>query len=48
MNLEREGKTFKTLCLPQYQKDFDKINIDKNQELIVIENENTEVVGTLH
>lgn len=34
--------------LPQeYLNAFDKINSDQNQELIVVENENAEIIGTL-
>tara|TARA_R110000751_G_scaffold214264_1_gene317745 strand:- start:445 stop:900 length:456 start_codon:yes stop_codon:yes gene_type:complete len=32
----------------EYSNAFDNINADKNQELIVLENNNLEIVGTLH
>lgn len=31
----------------EYLNAFDKINADQNQELIVVENENDEIIGTL-
>jgi len=44
------GKTrenFQTPLPQQYYDAFDKINSDENQELIVVENENAEIIGTL-
>ncbi|MFD2034666.1 GNAT family N-acetyltransferase [Belliella marina] len=44
------GKTrenFQTPLPAEYLEAFDKINTDQNQELIVVENENHEVIGTL-
>jgi len=31
----------------EYLKAFEKINLDENQELIIVENENAEVMGTM-
>ncbi len=44
------GKTrenFQTPLPTEYLDAFDKINTDPNQELIVVENENSEIIGTL-
>ena len=44
------GKTRENFQLPlptEYLKAFDKINFDQNQELIVVENESSEIIGTL-
>lgn len=44
------GKTRETFQLPlpeKYYKAFDNINQDSNQELIVLENEDLEIIGTL-
>ena len=44
------GKTrehFQNPLPKEYIDAFEKINVDKNQELIVVENENTEIIGTL-
>lgn len=38
---------FKDPLPDQYYTAFENINTDKNQELIVLENENKEVIGTL-
>ena len=44
------GKTRENFQVPlpnEYLNAFDKINADPNQELIVVENENSEIIGTL-
>ena len=44
------GKTREDFQLPlptEYLKAFENIDSDKNQELIVVENENAEIIGTL-
>jgi GNAT superfamily N-acetyltransferase len=44
------GKTrenFQTPLPTEYLNAFDNINADQNQELIVVENENSEIIGTL-
>jgi GNAT superfamily N-acetyltransferase len=44
------GKTrenYQTPLPTEYLKAFKNINADQNQELIVIENDNTEIIGTL-
>ena len=44
------GKTrenFQTPLPNEYLAAFENINADKNQELIVVENENAEIIGTL-
>jgi len=44
------GKTRENFQIPlpiEYINAFEKINSDNNQELIVVENENAEIVGTL-
>ena len=44
------GKQRENLQYPlslEYKKAFKNINTDKNQELIVVENENLEIIGTL-
>ena len=44
------GKTRENFQVPlpiEYLKAFENINTDKNQELIVVENENSEIIGTL-
>jgi len=44
------GKTRENFKIPlpkEYQNAFENIVHDKNQELIVVENKNTEVIGTL-
>jgi len=44
------GKTREDYRIPlpdYYVKAFEKINSDKNQELIVVENEKAEIIGTL-
>ena len=47
---DKLGKTRENFQLPlpkEYVNAFEAINADKNQELIVVENEGQEVVGTL-
>lgn len=44
------GKTrenFRTPLPNEYYEAFENIDTDKNQELIVIENDNSEIIGTL-
>jgi GNAT superfamily N-acetyltransferase len=44
------GKKRENFQIPlpsEYLKAFEKINSDENQELIIVENENFEVIGTL-
>lgn len=44
------GKTRENFQIPlsnDYLDAFEKINSDQNQELIVVENENSEIIGTL-
>ena len=44
------GKTrenFRTPLPNEYYEAFENIDTDKNQELIVVENENSEIIGTL-
>ncbi|SMG28918.1 Ribosomal protein S18 acetylase RimI [Marivirga sericea] len=44
------GKTREKYQIPlsnQYLNAFENINADQNQELIVVENENTDIIGTL-
>ena len=44
------GKTRENYQLPlpvEYLNAFEKINSDENQELIVVENEDLEIIGTL-
>lgn len=44
------GKTRENFQVPvpnEYLNAFEEINSDQNQELIVVENENSEIVGTL-
>ena len=44
------GKTrenFQTPLPKEYLKAFENINADQNQELIVLENKNSEIIGTL-
>ena len=45
--LGKERENFQYPLPDEYVKAFGKINADENQELIVVENENGEVVGTL-
>ena len=47
---DKLGKTRENFQIPlptEYLAAFEKINSDQNQELIVVENENSEIIGTL-
>ncbi len=46
-DLGSKRENFKTPLPQEYIKAFDKINSDENQELMVVENEDLEVIGTL-
>ncbi len=45
--LGKKREIFQNPLPIEYLKAFEKINSDKNQELIVVENENSEIIGTL-
>ncbi len=45
--LGKERENFQTPLPSEYLRAFERINSDENQELIVVENENAEIVGTL-
>ncbi|WP_179018744.1 GNAT family N-acetyltransferase [Winogradskyella forsetii] len=45
--LGQQRENFKTPLPEEYLKAFENINADNNQELIVVENENAEIIGTL-
>ncbi|WP_028870878.1 GNAT family N-acetyltransferase [Psychroserpens burtonensis] len=45
--LGRKRENFQNPLPKEYLKAFENINADKNQELIVLENKNLEVIGTL-
>ncbi|MGB3343222.1 MAG: GNAT family N-acetyltransferase [Aequorivita sp.] len=45
--LGKERENFQNPLPIEYLKAFKRIDSDKNQELIVVENENLEVIGTL-
>tara|TARA_R110001606_G_scaffold344464_1_gene493167 strand:- start:411 stop:881 length:471 start_codon:yes stop_codon:yes gene_type:complete len=45
--LGKKRENFQKPLPNEYLLAFDKINSDENQELIVVENENSEVIGTL-
>ena len=45
--LGRKRESFKVPLPSEYLKAFEKIKSDKNQELIVVENEDLEIIGTL-
>lgn len=45
--LGKQRENFQIPLPNEYLKAFENINADKNQELIVVENENAEIVGTL-
>ncbi|MGB0884775.1 MAG: GNAT family N-acetyltransferase, partial [Flavobacteriales bacterium] len=45
--LGKKRENFQTPLPPEYLKAFEKINADENQELIVVENEDLELIGTL-
>ncbi len=46
MHLGNKEKISKRHCRVAYLKAFEKINADENQELMVLESENHEVIGT--
>ena len=45
--LGKKRENFKAPLPKEYLKAFEKINSDENQELIVVENKNSEIIGTL-
>lgn len=45
--LGSKRENFQNPLPPEYINAFDKIDSDENQELIVVEDENSEIVGTL-
>ncbi len=45
--LGKKRENFQNSLPKEYRKAFAKINSDENQELIVVENENYEIIGTL-
>ncbi|MGB8705513.1 MAG: GNAT family N-acetyltransferase [Gillisia sp.] len=45
--LGKKRESFQIPLPKKYLKAFEKINSDENQELIVVENENSEIIGTL-
>jgi len=45
--LGKKRENFQNPLPIEYLKAFEKINSDENQELIVVENENSEIIGTL-
>jgi len=45
--LGKKRENFQIPLPSEYLKAFEKINSDENQELIIVENENFEVIGTL-
>lgn len=45
--LGENRESFQIPLPPEYLKAFEKINADENQELIVLENEDLEIIGTL-
>jgi len=45
--LGKKRENFKNPLPKEYLNAFEKINSDENQELIVVENENAEIIGTL-
>src|SRR5690606_23458796 len=44
--LGKSRENVKTPLAKEYLEAFEKINADQNQELMVVENENAEIVGT--
>ena len=46
-DLGKKRENFQIPLPAEYLKAFENINTDENQELIVVENENSEVIGTL-
>jgi GNAT superfamily N-acetyltransferase len=45
--LGKKRENFQNTLPKEYLKAFEKINSDENQELIVVENKNSEIIGTL-
>jgi len=45
--LGKQRENFQTPLPKEYMDAFEKINADENQELIVVENEESEIVGTM-
>lgn len=45
--LGKQRENFQNPLPEEYLKAFDNINADNTQELMVVENENTEIIGTL-
>ncbi len=45
--LGKERENFRNPLPKEYLKAFERINSDTNQELIVVENEDSEIIGTL-
>jgi len=45
--LGKKRENFQNPLPNEYRKAFERINSDENQELIVVENENSEIIGTL-
>jgi GNAT superfamily N-acetyltransferase len=45
--LGKQRENFRTPLPSEYLEAFEKINADKNQELIVVENNDGEIIGTL-
>ena len=45
--LGKQRENFQTPLPPEYLQAFEKIDADENQELIVVENKDAEVIGTL-
>jgi len=45
--LGKQRENFQKPLSNEYLKAFEKINSDENQELIVVENENFEIIGTM-
>lgn len=46
-DLGKKREKFQNPLPSEYLKAFEKINADKNQELMVVENEDLEIIGTL-
>lgn len=46
-DLGKERENFQRPLPDEYMTAFERINADENQELIVVENENAEIIGTL-
>ncbi|MEB2778037.1 GNAT family N-acetyltransferase [Algoriphagus sp. D3-2-R+10] len=45
--MKKNRENFQTPLPTEYLNAFDNINADQNQELIVVENEDSEIIGTL-